>query len=414
MNNIKKILSNYEGEFNPDGWSQLEKRLPKQTVMQRFGKKIIAGAAGVIVVAGIVAAVVLIPKNEAKVVEELAESQDNTIEVVQNSNILETTEVHEQNIVSTETENLSQTSSQQSNDVEMATEQLKQQVVVNEDINNNVVEEQPQQKASQENHQPASTTANTRKPEPAFNYTCDSYCVPATVNFTAVNTDANTEIVWNFGNGKQAKGTNVTYDYLKKGNFTPTVSVYYNGKLEKTVTMNQITVNNGPQVDFTWKNEENTYKFYTDRTVNLSYKWDIDGKSYTSKTVEREFTKNGSYPIRLVITDNNGCSSELTKTLKVTIAHVFYVPNAFTPDEGGINSTFGPIGEDMDFKSYSFGITNAKGEAVFTSTNPERQWNGKLNNSGADVEAGVYYWTIKTTDKYGNSQTKKGTVTVIR
>ncbi len=412
MNNIRKILSNYEGEYNPEGWSQLEKRLPKQTVMQRFGKKIIAGAVGAIVVAGIVAAVVLIPKNEAKTIEEPSDGQKNTIETVQNSNVSEIAEVQDQTTVMSENENVTPTSLQQADNVVTSVEQP-QQISSKEEANNNIVEEQPQQKSSQDNQQPT-TTANTRKPEPAFSYSCDSYCAPAMVKFTAVNTDANTEIVWNFGNGKQARGTSVAYEYPKKGSFTPTASVYYGGKLEKTVALKQIVVNNGPEFDFTWKNDENTYKFYTDRTMNISYSWEIDGKSYTSKVVEREFTRNGNYPIKLVLTDNNGCKTEKTKTLNVTIAHLFYVPNAFTPDEGGVNSTFGPIGEEMDFKSFSFGITNAKGETVFTSTDPDLQWNGKMNNSGADVDAGLYYWTIKTTDKYGNSQTKKGTVTVIR
>ena len=57
MSNLKKILSEYEGEFNPNGWAQLEKRLPKPTFMQRFGKFIVGGAAGALVVAGVLVAV---------------------------------------------------------------------------------------------------------------------------------------------------------------------------------------------------------------------------------------------------------------------------------------------------------------------------------------------------------------------
>ena len=56
MSNLKKILSEYEGEFNPNGWAQLEKRLPKPTFMQRFGKFIVGGAAGALVVAGVLVA----------------------------------------------------------------------------------------------------------------------------------------------------------------------------------------------------------------------------------------------------------------------------------------------------------------------------------------------------------------------
>ena len=146
----------------------------------------------------------------------------------------------------------------------------------------------------------------------------------------------------------------------------------------------------------------------------MAYKWEIDSKSFTDKSVEYEFVRSGDYPVKLVLTDGNGCSAEAAKSVKVVISHVYFVPNAFTPDAEGVNSTFGPIGEDMDFKTFSFGITNSRGEAVFTSTDPTVYWNGKINNVGPDVEAGVYYWIIKTVDHYGNSQTRKGTVNVMR
>ena len=250
--------------------------------------------------------------------------------------------------------------------------------------------------------------------EPSFSVSCDSHCTPATASFVATGVEADCEVVWEFGNGKQAKGSKVTFVYEKKGTFKPVATLYRNGTLVKKTELATITVNETPKADFTWRSTDNTYKFYTERTVNLAYKWEIDNKSFTDKSVEYEFVRNGNYPIKLLLTDGNGCSAEATKSIKVVISHVFFVPNAFTPDSDGVNSTFGPIGEDMDFKTFSFGITNSRGEAVFTSTDPAVQWNGKVNNVGPDVEAGVYYWIIKTVDHYGNSQTRKGTVNVMR
>jgi hypothetical protein len=414
MSNLKKILSEYEGEFNPNGWAQLEKRLPKQTFMQRFGKFIVGGAAGALVVAGVLVAVLWNndekpstdePIAKAEITNTVQESSSNENAVsVPDQTAMPSAEISEPKQTSTATE-VAETKNTEIAESKIETETAKQlePAVSNEkqDIASNNQDNQPQQT-------PKVVT------EPSFSVSCDSHCTPATASFVATGVEADCEVVWEFGNGKQAKGNKTTFVYEKKGTFKPVATLYRNGTLVKKTELATITVNETPKADFTWRSTDNTYKFYTERTVNLAYKWEIDNKSFTDKSVEYEFVRSGNYPIKLLLTDGNGCSAEATKSIKVVISHVFFVPNAFTPDSDGVNSTFGPIGEDMDFKTFSFGITNSRGEAVFTSTDPAVQWNGKVNNVGPDVEAGVYYWIIKTVDHYGNSQTRKGTVNVMR
>ena len=414
MSNLKKILSEYEGEFNPNGWAQLEKRLPKQTFMQRFGKFIVGGAAGALVVAGVLVAVLWNndekpstdePIAKAEITNTVQESSSNENAVsVPDQTAMPSAEISEPKQTSTATE-VAETKNTEIAESKIETETAKQlePAVSNEkqDIASNNQDNQPQQT-------PKVVT------EPSFSVSCDSHCTPTTASFVATGVEADCEVVWEFGNGKQAKGSKVTFVYEKKGTFKPVATLYRNGTLVKKTELATITVNETPKADFTWRSTDNTYKFYTERTVNLAYKWEIDNKSFTDKSVEYEFVRSGNYPIKLLLTDGNGCSAEATKSIKVVISHVFFVPNAFTPDSDGVNSTFGPIGEDMDFKTFSFGITNSRGEAVFTSTDPAVQWNGKVNNVGPDVEAGVYYWIIKTVDHYGNSQTRKGTVNVMR
>ncbi len=413
MSNLKKILSEYEGEFNPNGWAQLEKRLPKPTFMQRFGKFIVGGAAGALVVAGVLVAVLWNNDEKPSTDEPIAKAEianavqestgdENAISVFDQTS-MPNAEISEskQNATATEiaeTKNTvnaeSQVENEPANLLDPAISNEKQEVASNNQDN-----------------QPKQTSKVVT--EPSFSVSCDQHCTPATAKFVAVGVDADCEVVWDFGNGRQGNGNNATCEYRKKGTYTPSASLYRGGKLLKKTSLNAITIGETPTVDFSWRSTDNTYTFYTGRIVNLSYKWEIDGKSFTDKSVEHEFVRSGDYPIKLVLTDGE-CSAEATKSVKVVISHVYFVPNAFTPDSEGVNSTFGPIGEDMDFKTYSFGITNSRGDVVFTSTDPAVQWNGKVNNVGTAVEAGVYYWIIKTVDHYGNSQTRKGTVNVMR
>ena len=411
MNDLKKILSEYEGQFNPNGWAQLEKRLPKQTFMQRFGKFIVGGAAGALVVAGVLVAVLWHNDEKPLTEEPLAKSEI--------SNPMQTTETNENATFSTE-----QPSTMPNDRISGANKTTTTEVAEtnNTDITETKAEPAIQTETSASNEkQEVATNAQDNQPkptpkvvsEPSFSVSCDRHCTPATAKFVAVGVEADCEVVWDFGNGKQDNGNNATCEYRKKGTYTPSASVYSNGKLQKKVNLDAITIGETPIVDFSWRSTDNTYTFYTGRMVNLSYKWEIDGKSFTDKSVEYEFVRSGDYPIKLALADGE-CSAETIKTVKVVITHVFYVPNAFTPDSEGVNSTFGPIGEDLNFKTYSFGITNSRGDVVFTSTDPSVQWNGKVNNVGTAVEAGVYYWIIKTVDNYGNSQTRKGTVNVMR
>ncbi len=413
MSNLKKILSEYEGEFNPNGWTQLEKRLPKPSFMQRFGKFIVGWAAGALVVAGVLVAVLWNNDEKPSTDEPIAKSEisnavqesagDENVVSVSDQTATPSAEISEPKQTATATE-IVEPKNTEIAESKVETEPAKQSEPV-------VSNEKQDVSSSNQDNQPKQTPKTIS--EPSFSVSCDKRCTPATAKFVAVGVEADCEVVWDFGNGKQGNGNSTTCEYRKKGTYTPSASLYRGGKLLKKTTLNAITIGETPTVDFSWRSTDNTYTFYTGRTLNLSYKWEIDGKSFSDKSVEHEFVRSGDYPIKLVLTDGE-CSAEATKSVKVVISHVYFVPNAFTPDSDGVNSTFGPIGEDMDFKTYSFGITNSRGDVVFTSTDPAVQWNGKINNVGTDVEAGVYYWIIKTVDRYGNSQTRKGTVNVMR
>ena len=415
MSNLKKILSEYEGEFNPNGWAQLEKRLPKQNVMQRFGKFIVGGAAGALVIAGVLVAV-LWNNDDEKTLPGEPIAQAEISDAVQNDN-------GDENIISvTDPTAIPNTeisaTKQATTTIEVAetknTEIAEMNIVTSESVSQtepSASNEKQDVASNGQDNQPKQTPKTIS--EPSFSVSCDKRCTPAVAKFTAVGVEADCEVVWDFGNGKQGNGNNATCEYRKKGTFTPSASLYRGGKLLKKTTLNAITIGETPIVDFSWRSTDNTYTFYTGRTVDLAYKWEIDGKTFADKSVEYEFVRSGDYPIKLVLSDGE-CSATATKSVKVIISHVFYVPNAFTPDTDGVNSTFGPIGEDLNFKTYSFGITNSRGDVVFSTTDPSVFWNGKVNNVGTAVEPGVYYWIIKTVDHYGNSQTRKGTVNVMR
>ena len=70
-------------------------------------------------------------------------------------------------------------------------------------------------------------------------------------------------------------------------------------------------------------------------------------------------------------------------------------PTAFTPDGDGINETFIPKALPEMCLAFEMTIQNPKtGQIVFRTEEASNQWNGTLNNSGVELENGIYVWTV--------------------
>lgn len=110
-------------------------------------------------------------------------------------------------------------------------------------------------------------------------------------------------------------------------------------------------------------------------------------------------------------TDSNGCSVERTVTVFVEIpCKDFNVPNVFTPNDDGINDDF--VVKVLNPSSYSIIIYDRWGKKVYSSTDPTKYWNGRLNGTNHLAPDGVYYYIIKATCA-DNNYTKKGFVQVL-
>jgi gliding motility-associated-like protein len=134
---------------------------------------------------------------------------------------------------------------------------------------------------------------------------------------------------------------------------------------------------------------------------------------------------NASGPFTILATITNGSINTFVYTNEISIAGCYYVtavdtngnegapgemvcvdncpyyelPNIFTPDGNNFNDLFVPFPyryvQDVDFKVYS-----RWGLLVFETTDPAIGWNGKTDNTGAELPDGVYYYTCKVNEIY--------------
>lgn len=109
-------------------------------------------------------------------------------------------------------------------------------------------------------------------------------------------------------------------------------------------------------------------------------------------------------PIRVRSKSNTACVSQTAG---------LFVPNAFAPR--GINQEFRPLISFNDqIESFSMRIFDKYGAKVFESTNLEIGWNGKINNIGKELPQETYVYYIEMKQKNGKSNTRKGTVFLLR
>lgn len=155
-------------------------------------------------------------------------------------------------------------------------------------------------------------------------------------------------------------------------------------------------------------------------TIDLS-DYDIPGTEIKWNDGVNEFTREldrtGTYTVNIV----NQCQ-ELFDDLvlkqsdfKATDFPV-YIPNAFTPNDDGLNDEFRPLFHpDVHINSYELEIYNRWGDRVFRSLDPNLSWNGSFKEKKMDP--GIFMWTLEVNyliceDAQGRF--RKGNVSILK
>ena len=107
-------------------------------------------------------------------------------------------------------------------------------------------------------------------------------------------------------------------------------------------------------------------------------------------------------------TDNDICS--VSNVIEVNPGLYLYIPNAFTPNDDGLNDSFGALGYGV--KEYHLIIYNRWGELIFESEEQSTQWDGTYHGQKAPV--GSYVYSIDSTGYYNQDFHKEGMVSIVK
>jgi len=144
-----------------------------------------------------------------------------------------------------------------------------------------------------------------------------------------------------------------------------------------------------------------------------SYLWDFgDGGGSTEENPNHIYQTDGFYEVELIAYDSRlACPDTARRTFTLLPPGAIYVPNAFSPNDDGINDNFFPKG--IGVVRMKMDIFDRWGKLLTTLTSLGDRWPG-TNQNGNPVQEGVYVWYIEAEINDGTIFRRAGTVTLFR
>jgi len=251
-------------------------------------------------------------------------------------------------------------------------------------------------------------------------------CSPVIVDFTNNSSIISGNIVawyWNFGNAgtsNQENPTNISFinpSHSSVATFgVSLMATSDEGCVGKDSVANMIKSYPIPLASFSYGPAptdiyESEISFTDNSIIASQWLWDLgDGASSTVQNPVHLYADSGLYTVILYMENEYGCEDTTEKIIKINPVFVIFIPNAFTPDEDGINDYFFATG---------YGITQIEtlifdrwGELIFEGYELESKWDGTYKGTLAKTE--VYSYKIKVRDVFGEWHDYIGKVSLIK
>ena len=262
----------------------------------------------------------------------------------------------------------------------------------------------------------ATLTFNTKDTVNAdFSYAIKYGCDRDTINYFHDGANEVNFWKWNFDRTRSSSLQNPTILYGTPG-LKKTFLIVSNGTCRDTTDTVSIFIDNVVEAAFeatpvVCPNELATFK-NNSTGILVSWRWDF-GNGIISNSPD---PAPQSYPVprvatnvfpRLIVQNNRGCLDTAIQKIVVPNSCYIAVPNAFTPNNDGLNDQLYPLNAykatDLLFRVY-----NRVGQLVFETRDWTKRWDGRFKGQPADL--GTYVWILTYTHiETGKKVQQKGT-----
>lgn len=246
-------------------------------------------------------------------------------------------------------------------------------------------------------------------------------CPPLLVHFDNQSFTATTATyLWNFGDGNTSTLANPHHIYGFTGNFNVSLTMTTGGGCVQTlnaISPQAVITHPVPQAGLDIQpNVVNILEPYisivnlSEGAISCSYYFG-DGNFSDDCEPEHAYNGSGYFDVVQTVTNEFGCQATGFGQVLVE-GTLFYAPNAFTPDNDGINDVWKPI--LTGYTGYTIEIYDRWGKVIFASEDAEEPWLGNVNNGAHFAQDGIYTYRCIIRDLQGLGREYSGHINLIR
>jgi len=226
---------------------------------------------------------------------------------------------------------------------------------------------------------------------------------------------------WDFGDNYTSAQASPLHTYLQPGIYNVQLEISYAvAPICSTVLdfSQAVNVYEVPVTRFIFDPPSPTLSqpeiYFTDRSTGaVSWHWSFgDGNGSSDQHPRYAYRDTGIYVVSLRVQSQEGCRDSTANIVHVRDEMQVFIPNAFTPNNSGVNDYFKVYG--VGFVSYEMSIFDRWGKQVYYAKNTEQAWDGTDMATGKPVPQGLYVYRVTIIDNSGTVHNRFNHVTVIR
>lgn len=412
---IKNAAENYEADYNPSHWAELEQKLNAGEAGKSSKGSFLKGAAALVAV-GLTAALIY----SGYIKEEVKQPEETVVEQTAPGGIKPGAEVtSEPGAVITETpEHGPKPATVEDSEIIKAAEATAAVINVNAKPAKPDVKEE--NTAVADNSGEENTTAAPLKAI-AFAPVKSSVCEGEEVKFIVTSPADGYTYEWQFMEEAATEGLNPSYAFASPGTYQVVLIASDAAKTTFLRHSETVKVNPKPVVAFTWSDDKNSainkaVEFNNHSGRAIEWHWDFgDNQTSSEQNPVHTYTANGTFKVALTAKTRQGCSATAANFVTFNDNNPLLAPNSFSPDGDGLNDDFMPEKLLVLDAPFEMSVFDLKGKLVYKTNDKNKRWNGRPDNSGDVYPAGSgFIWMVTLKGSDGKEQRYRGQVNIIK
>ncbi|MCX6315179.1 MAG: PKD domain-containing protein [Sphingobacteriales bacterium] len=249
--------------------------------------------------------------------------------------------------------------------------------------------------------------------KPLISMSFANACKNTPVSFSAAEITSTGMVNWNwsFGDGASGTGISTQHVYIQNGSFPVSLQATSAAGCSSNLLIKNIIIygTNAYAGQDTIAAAGQPVQLHA--SGGLSYLWSPGGYLNDAGIANPIAILSATQSFRLKAFTPEGCESYDTVIVKIYKGPDIYLPNAFTPNDDGLNDLLRGIPVGLQQFNW-LRIFNRYGQEIFSTTDYHKGWDGKWK--GQKQDNGVYVVIASGIDFRGNPINKKATVMLIR